>query len=230
VEFNSTNFTWNAVQNRYEILLTNIPLGNYRVYERGGHVDEHVVTRPGPPLLASITGAGAHVSVSHVNDYTPSPVPPEDYPALTIRKVFHGLTNAEIPSGFQIRITGPGGFNELMNLSQAIAGNTYRRLAPGNYTITEINNNAPGFAMTVTINNQTVTLPHTFPITNTTGHITFTIDNTYTPTAPPPPSPPPRPPSPQTGVNRNLIIPIILLVLGTLFVVGAEVFRRKTKG
>jgi hypothetical protein len=246
VEFNSTNFHWDAAQGRYECLLTNLPLGNYRVYERGGHLTGHAVDRPGPPQLVSITATGAQVSVSHVNSYTPSPVPPEEWPALTIWKVFHGLTNAEIPSGFQIRVTGPGEFDRTVSVSQATSGETFSNLVPGEYTITEINNNATGFTLEVTINNQQVTLPYNFAITDTTAHISITIDNTYTPIVPPPNTPPPGSPppgspppgspppdtpptSPQTGNVRNLAFPITILVLGAFCIVGAEFYRRRLK-
>jgi len=40
-----------------------------------------------------------------------------------------------------------------------------------------------------------------------------------------------RPPHgvPQTGVDRNLIIPIIALTLGVLFITGAEIYRRRLR-
>jgi hypothetical protein len=167
------------------------------------------------------------VNVSFANNYTPSPIPPQDLPALTIWKVFHGLTNAEIPSGFQLRITGPGGFARTINASQAIAGVTYRNLALGQYTITETGSNVPGFNMTVKINDQEVSLPFTFTIDRNTGHIALVIDNFYTPEEPPGPPPSP-PPSPQTG-TRGFTMPVIIFMLGAIIIGLSEVYRRKNK-
>jgi len=152
---------------------------------------------------------------------------------MTIWKVFHGLTNNEIPENFRIRITGPG-FDETLTVEEAIHGKIFRKLTPGSYTISESNSGAPGFNMTVNVNNQHVPLPHTFTITATTAHIKFVIDNDYTPIPPPPSEPPPPPaapppPSPQTGAYRNLTAPIIILLLGTIFLTTAELYRKKIK-
>ena len=217
VIFNSTNFRWNDALSRYEFTLRDLPLGNYLVYERGGNVLEYIVNRPGPPQSVSITSTGQQVSVSFNNNYTPNPVPPVDYPAITIWKTFHGLANTEIPSGFQLRITGPGGFSQTISAAQATAGVTYRNLTPGQYTITETGSNRPGFSMTVNINNQSVSLPYTFTIGSNTTHIALAINNIYTPT----------PPSPQTGLG-DYTLPIIIFMLGAAIIGVAEIYRRKS--
>jgi len=135
-------------------------------------------------------------------------------------KVFHSLTNAEIPAGFQLRITGPEGFSQTINKDQAIAGVTYRRLPLGQYTVTEVGSTVPGFNMTFTVNNQTVSLPYTFTIENANAYIGINIDNYYEPI---------QPPSPQTGVVRNIILPLAVLVFAAGIVIMAEVYRRKAK-
>jgi len=218
VLFNSSNFQWNAAERRYEYTLRNLPLGNYRIYERGGNVLDYTFNRPGPPQLVSITSTGQVVSVSFVNNYTPNTVPPEDWPALTLWKAFHGLTNAEIPSGFRIQITGPGGFSQTINANQAIAGVTYLNLVPGQYTVTEAGSGVPGFNMSFTIDNQSVTLPFTFTIESSTEHIGLVMDNYYRPV---------RPPSPQTG-TESFLIPVAILLLGAVIIGLAEVYRRKS--
>jgi hypothetical protein len=103
-----------------------------------------------------------------------------------------------------------------------MAGVTYRNLVPGQYTITETGTNRPGFIMSVNINNQAVTLPHTFTIGSAaeTGHIALVMNNTYTPERPPP--------SPQTG-TRDFTMPIIIFLLGAAIISLAEIYRRKSK-
>jgi hypothetical protein len=219
VFFNPENFRWNDATRSYEYTLRNVPLGNYRIYERGGNILEFILNRPGPPQLVSITSTGQQVEAAFVNNYTPNPVPPADWPALTVWKVFHGLTNAQIPAGFQIRITGPEGFSQTINRDQAIAGMTFRRLTPGQYTVTEEGNNVPGFNMTVTIDNQSRTLPYTFTIESSTRLIGMNIDNYYTPE---------RPPSPQTGTG-SFVLPVAIFLLGAVIIGIAEGYRRKSK-
>jgi len=69
-------------------------------------------------------------------------------------------------------------------------------------------------------------------------NIAFNFTNTYTPVPPteitPPPPPPPPPPvppekSPQTGVNHNITLPIILLATSAVLFGGSEVVRRRYK-
>jgi len=42
----------------------------------------------------------------------------------------------------------------------------------------------------------------------------------------PTPTPPPHAGSPQTGTNRNTMMPIILMALGAILITGAELYRR----
>jgi len=36
-------------------------------------------------------------------------------------------------------------------------------------------------------------------------------------------------PAPQTGVDRNKSIPVLMLSFGTVCIAGAEIYRKKTK-
>jgi len=225
IDFNSTNFRWNFSTRSFECLLSNLPLGNYRVYERGGIIPGLVTppppSRPNPPQIVSITEIGERVSVSFVNRYEPSPLGPPDYPAITVYKVFHGLTNAEIPTNFSIRITGPGGFDRTISMVDAVNGISFTEVAPGTYTLTEANSGRPGFILGVMIGNQPVTLPYSFTVLEDSEEITIVVDNFYRP-APPTPSP-------QTGISRSIAIPAVLLTLGLGAIIIADAWRRKHK-
>jgi hypothetical protein len=217
VFFNSTDFRWNDATRRYEYTMHNLPVGNYRIYERGGNALGYVLNRPEPPKLVSITSTGQQVEVRFDNNY--SPADPPNLPALTIWKAFHGLTNAELPANFQIILTGPQDFSQTITRAQAIQGITFGGVPLGSYTIREAGNTVPGFEMTVTIDGQTRTLPYTFTIANANVNIGLIIDNYYTPTPPP---------SPQTGL-RDFTLPVVIFLAGAAIIVVAEVFRRKNK-
>jgi len=217
VAFDSSTFQWNPNFRNYTAVLHNLPAGSYRVYERGGFAPGYT-NKQNPPQTANVSNT-APAAVAFTNIYTRNPVPPANHPAVTVNKVFHGITNAEIPAGFRLLLNGPGGYNSTINLSDAMSatGGLITDLAPGTYTISEQNNIVPGFINNVSINGRSVTLPYSFQITQTTGHIMITIDNNYT-----------RPPmpSPQTGVYRNISIPILMLSFGAVIITGAEVYRR----
>jgi pilin isopeptide linkage protein len=219
VLFNRVNFQLNSMTGNFECRLTNLPLGTYSVTESGGHASGYQLSTPTPLPPASLTTSGATFNIT--NSYTQNPVAvtPAQHPALTVNKVFHGLTTTERPGNFQLVISGPGGFSQTLNLNQAVSGSggTFTNLATGAYTIRESNSGVPGFNMTVSINNTTVTLPYTVQVT--TGHITVTIDNFYTPV--PTPSPP-------TGINSNIVIAIVLLSLGAVFIAGAMIYRKRS--
>jgi hypothetical protein len=218
VFFNSTDFRWNDATRRYEYTLRDLPLGSYRIYERGGNALGFTLNRPEPPKLATITSSGQQVEVRFDNNYTPPATPPTP-PSLTIWKAFHGLTNAELPANFQIILTGPEGFSRTITRAQAIQGITFGGLALGNYTIAEANNTVSGFDITVTIDGQIRTLPYTFAIQDVNANIGINIDNYYTPTPPP---------SPQTGL-RDFTIPAVIFLLGAAIVCIAEILRRRSK-
>jgi len=219
VLFNSTNFTWNSSTRTFDCNLTNLPLATYNVYENGGHVPgyEQNLTLPLPPPTVTPTG----VTFNIINRYTLSQVTPADHPALTINKVFHGIMPAERPANFQIVVTGPGGFNQSLNLNQAVSGSggSFINLATGAYTISEVNSGIPGYRLTVSVNNQPVTLPYTVQVTS--GHTTITIDNSYIWVY--------SPPAPATGINHNILIPVLLLSFGAVSITGAVIYRRRSK-
>ena len=219
VPFNSFTFQWNPNLKNYTAILHNLPAGNYHVYERGGFAPGYT-NNHNPPQSAAVTDT-VPAAVTFANIYKRNPVPPGNHPAVTINKVFHGLRDAEIPSGFRIVITGPGGFNESVSLSDAMSstGGLFTNLAPGTYSISEQNNIAPGFANFVSINNQSIKLPYTFQITETTAHITLTIDNNYMRSEQ----------SPKTGVSRNILVPVLLFSISAVFITGAGLYRRYIK-
>ena len=291
VEFNAGTFVWNHTLSRYEHTLTNLPLGNYSVYERGGHADGFMANRPGPPIIVNVTESGGLAVASFINTYTPEtptppvtpqppeppsvppvppvtpqppeppsvppvppvtpqppeppsvpPVPPtipQEPPSLTIRKVFHGLANAEKPVDFYIRITNADGFSERLDLNESVAGFTFYGLSPGDYTIEEVNHNVEGFVLSsVTINDRPETLPYTVYIEGGSAAIVITIDNYYTPperppqppvpppTEPPPSRPPGPPPSPQTGDSRNTTRSTTLLIAG-IMIMGYAILKAR---
>jgi len=216
IPFNSTNFTWNSGTRTFDCQLRNLPLATYSVYESGGHIPGYELSVSTLPPVVPGTTTSAAFNIS--NSYRPSQVTPADHPALTVNKVFHGLTTAERPGDFQIVITGPGGFNQSLDLNEAVSGGggTFTNLTAGTYTIRESNSNVPGFNIAVSINNSPVTLPHTVQVNS--GHITVTIDNYYTTPSP----------APLTGINSNIVIPVILLSIGAACIVGAVIYRKRT--
>jgi len=232
VAFDSSTFQWNPNLRSYTAALHNLPAGNYTVYERGGFAPGYVNNRPNPPQTASVSNSSSG-AVSFINEYTIVPLNPpdpgdptdpgipENHPALTVNKVFHGIRNVEIPSGFRVVITGPGGFRSTLSLSDALSGTggVFTNLASGTYTITEQNNTVPGFFNTVSINGQAVKLPYSFQITQDTGHLMITVDNNYTANVQ----------SPQTGVDRAILLPILLIAAAVMCVAGAEIYRRKMR-
>jgi len=220
VAFNSTNFQWNPNLKNYTYIMHNLPLGSYRVYERGGFAPGYVNNRPNPPQSATVTDT-VPASVAFLNSYTLAPVPPANHPAVTINKVFHGLRDAEIPADFTIMVTGPGGYSRTLSLSEVMSGSggLLTNLAQGTYSISERNNNVPGYIIRVTANGLPISLPYSFQVSQTTGHIMLTIDNNYMK----------REQSPQTGVTHNLFLPVIMLLISITGFISAEIYRRKKK-
>jgi len=221
IPFNRTNFTYNQITQSFECTLGNLPLGTYSVFESGGHISGYELSLNVPQPSVSLVTSGVKFNIA--NNYTQSPVAvtPVQHPALTVNKVFHGLTPAERPADFRINITGPGGFSQSLNLNQAISGSsgTFTNLTAGTYTINEVNNSISGYRLSISVNNKPVTLPFTVEVTS--GYIMVTIDNYYRA-----PTPAPAPP---TGINFNIVIPIVLITLAAACIVGAEIFRRHKK-
>ncbi|MCL2425902.1 MAG: VWA domain-containing protein [Oscillospiraceae bacterium] len=228
VEFNRTNFMFNQLTGQYEFVLHNLPPGNYRVYEQGGIAPGFVVDRPNPPQLATIVDGEAGVTVTFVNQYVQAP---DVISGFTAHKMFHGLTDSERPPNFQLHITGPNGFDEILDLDQSVNGTTFANITPGTYTIDELNKIVDGFVVNVMVGGQPVTLPYNFDVAQDSVNLTIVIDNFYSPEDPPEPPEEPQTPgrAPQTGVVRNLLVPILLLVFGFIIVGGAEVHRRRQK-
>jgi len=131
--------------------------------------------------------------------------------------------------------------------SDILAGNnTLTNLPAGTYMITEVGGEIPGFdgpkppvgfSATPAVSGPNPDgTPNSYFFTFTGDNdisFSFTFTNNYsrTPEPPPPtvPPPPPPPPAPQTGVDRNIFIPIAMLSFGFLWIAGAEIYRRKGK-
>jgi len=100
-------------------------------------------------------------------------------------------------------------------------------ITPGDYTITEIGGNVPGYtgpSISVTQNGTPIANGgrFTFPA-SANANIAFTFTNQYVLT----PVPPEK--SPQTGINWNLALPITLLSISSILFGGAELGRRRYK-
>jgi len=170
------------------------------------------------------------VNIQMVNTYTVPgiTVPPAHFESLMIRKVVNfpaGTTDAQRQQylqtlrdqDFKIIIDGPGNFHQEINLIDAMNSVTFLGVQDGTYFITEANAGLPGLNLTVT-----PPLPIRINILPTdTSTIVIDINNTY--------APGPGGPSPQTGVSRNIIIPIVLLGVAGICIAGAEVYRRRFK-
>ncbi|MCL2278400.1 MAG: VWA domain-containing protein [Oscillospiraceae bacterium] len=140
------------------------------------------------------------------------------------------------------------------------AGLPLENLPAGNYTITELGGEADGFtgpAVTVTVtqngvaqtptpNTGTGALDNSFRFTlggDNDVNIAFTFTNAYTPIQPLPPPVRPLPDwpgfpdgipveAPQTGVERNMILPLAIFALGAILIGGTALIfirRRKSK-
>jgi len=164
----------------------NVPPGWYDIIEIGGQALNHI--RPADTLHPPIHLPGLippPLVVERYNAYT------HDYTAdgLQIFKIFHGVFPDEIPPGFTMRITGPGGFDETYTLADLInltTGDSIRidisPALPGTYTVTETNYNIPGYDMTVDIDGNPRPVPiFTFVVGPEvmTEPIMIVIDDTY---------------------------------------------------
>jgi len=216
------NFTLAQAMDPMGIVLTNIQSGTYFIQETGATVDGYNYrTIPQLPIripIAPLSTGERLIQLNNIYTIPPIPVPPGiiDRPeSLVVWKEITGLTSTQIQQSlqnFRIVITGPNGFNESITLADAIRGVTYQNVAEGTYFFSEVNANVPGFSFT-----STPQLPfRRYIMPDATGAVTIRINNTYGP----------QPPSPQTGVERNIILPIILLSAAAVCIGGAEVYRR----
>jgi len=157
--------------------------------------------------------------INQVSDFvtvTNFPIPGTPRNSMRVRKEFHGLSELQIQQNmqnFRIEITGPAGFSRTINLSDALAGVNFPIVQDGTYFFTEVNANMPGYDF-----RSIPQLPfRRYVIPNDMGAVTFLIANEYNQGEK----------SPQTGVERNFIIPTALLSLGIICLAGAEVVRRR---
>ncbi|MBR5534977.1 MAG: VWA domain-containing protein, partial [Ruminiclostridium sp.] len=110
---------------------------------------------------------------------------------LTITKAVSGLLdNDTLPQDFKITVTGPNGYTNDLNLSEAVDGSSYtwnlNDLTPGEYTVTESNYNVTGYNVNATgngtvtatvVDKQTVTAALTNAYTPATYNVTYEYTN-----------------------------------------------------
>jgi len=158
------------------IFIEQLEPGEYSITESGATVPGFDMTViQDLPIIVYVPEDGVDAEILVVIDNVYTPIPPTSpRGSLTVRKVFEGLTQAQIPQNFQLRVTGPGDFDRTITIAQAIAGITLDNLPIGYYTITESNSEVTGFTMTVSPQ-----LPNTISVTENTN-ISVIITNTYT--------------------------------------------------
>jgi len=145
----------------------------------------------------------------------------------------------------------PGGFLKTIRWADLVNGkypDPITDLMPGQYRITELGLQVPGFdgpRVSLTNNGSAVTLtpdsstpPESYSYTFTLGgnqdvNLRFEFINAYTvtpplPPPPTPPPPPPTPPAPKTGDGRSLILPLIALAFGSACITGAVLYHRRS--
>jgi len=178
--------------------LTDLPYGIYTIYERGGYAERFKLTRPEPTSVELANDEPISVTIENV--YTPIYYPP----ALRLVKVFHGLTDSEIPPNFEIVISGPEEFGEqVFTLADVAAGIYFENLYSGEYTIIERNSEVDGFEMMVEVaadfENVTVTLEPELLISLEVAEgaydleLKIVIENIYEPEEEDAPDPGPNP-------------------------------------
>ena len=189
---------FDVVNGGFRFKLTDLPYGIYTIYERGGYAERFKLTRPEPTSVELANDEP--ISVTFENVYTPIYYPP----ALRLVKVFHGLTDSEIPSNFEIVISGPEEFGErVFTLADIAVGIYFESLYSGEYTIIERNSEVDGFEMTVEVvadfENVTVTLEPELLISFEVAEgaydleLKIVIENIYEPEKEDTPGPGPNP-------------------------------------
>jgi hypothetical protein len=170
------------------------------------------------------------VTIRINNNYTipGTAVPPGHPESLFIQKSFNfpqGTSDTQIQQylrtldnqGFKIVVDGPGNFHEELNLSEVLAGVTYLNAQAGNYTFSEVNAGLSGLHLSTT-----PTLPHTLNVVpNATNAVTMLINNSYRVAQ--------VVAAPQTGVDRNILTPFVMLAFSGVCFAGAEFYRRRLK-
>ena len=110
-----------------------------------------------------------------------------NYPVLGELTITKAFTNGLVPeglTGIQVLIGGPNGFSRTVELNNTNGWSaTLTELALGEYTITELDANVPGYTWEVSYSSTTVTLSETSPgytVPGTEISGAATITNTYT--------------------------------------------------
>jgi len=228
------NYTITDAMNPLGIVINNAVSGTYFIQEFNADVPGYNSrTTPPPPLRLNVIIDPVREVVIQMNNIYTIPIielppgiinPPTE--SLAVWKVLNfptGTTSTQIEQniqrlrnqGFAIVITGPNGFNESIGIDDALNGVVFEKVDEGTYFFSEINANIPGYSMTS--NPQLPFRRYVMP--STAGTVTISITNDYkTPQ-----------PSPQTGINRSIALPIILLSAALICLGGAEFYRRRSK-
>jgi len=189
---------------------------------------------PSAMLSAAQTAlGGAGFNINQISDFITIDNNPEQGTPLTlrIRKLFFergtsgftrmNMSNPQVQASLQnlqIRVTDPLRNTYTFNLQQLISNQAVidlKNLFGGVFMIEELNNGRPNY--TVRTNPQMPIHPWVWP--SPTREVVIQILNIYTPVEK----------SPQTGVERNIALPITLLALSAICITGAEVCRRHHK-
>ena len=103
---------------------------------------------------------------------------------LTVNKLFENGTIPEGMTGITVEVDGPNGFTRIVHLNAENNWNvTLEGLTLGNYTITELDANVPGYTWKVSYTGTTVSLTEANPGYTASGTLSedaVTITNTYT--------------------------------------------------
>jgi len=179
------------------------------------------------------TALGPGVQINQISDF----ITVDNYPdigtplTLRLRKLFYeratagwqrmNMSDPQVQAslqGLQIRVTDPLRRTYTFNLQQLINNQAVidlRNMFGGVFMIEELNNGRPNY--TVRTNPTMPIHPWVWP--NPNREVVIQIINIYTPIEK----------SPQTGVERNITLPITLLALGIVCITGAEICRRSHK-
>jgi len=163
------DFTWNQAQRRYVLSTAiNIDPGTYTVTKTGGEVtDGRYIYLPQPGISRVTVIANQIATFNFINEYF-SPLPPDELPGLRIRKIFHGLDEADYPElSFFIqgafspdgKVTQPNdhpgwefccdtcGYTLTVSKDEALTSMALRNLAVGEYTISEMGWSVDGYEL-----------------------------------------------------------------------------------
>jgi len=214
------DFIYNPVTREYtypeEIY---VPPGSYTFFESGGLAIGYVALKP-PPMVAVLPLPPGFANEFKFDNVYTGTGPSVATSGLWLKKVFHGLTNAQIPD-FELElwydnstITGEliGKYSKADFIASGFPPYTIRiekdsngnDLKPGNYWVKENIEDVPGYNLETLPDPAEFTVP---PGGFNTGYA-FVLDNIYDPIVPP--KPPPVPTYSLTLRKDTVPSPLIL--------------------